>query len=60
MMQVLMYMQHSESRLKNNHSVDTVGKTLVLHYHNSKAHLSVIVNKTLKMCLLNYISVCTN
>lgn len=35
------------------HSVDTVDKTLVLHYHSSKAHLSVIVNKTLKMCLLN-------
>lgn len=35
------------------HSVDTVDKTLVLHYHSSKAHLSVIINKTLKMCLLN-------
>ena len=45
--QMLMYLRGSESRFKNNHTVDTAGKTL--NYHNSKANPSVIFNKAFKI-----------
>lgn len=52
MTQMLTYLQGSECMFKNNHAVGTVEKALVLHYHNSKANLSILFNKALKTHLV--------
>lgn len=50
--QILSCLQGNEYMFKNNHAVNTVDKALVLHYHNSKANLSVIFKNASKTYLV--------
>lgn len=52
MVQMLTHLKGRKRMCKNNRVVATVDITLVFYYHNSKANLSVILNKALKTHLV--------
>jgi len=52
MTHLLKYLQGNECLSKKNHVVGTVDKALFSHYLNSKANLSIIFNKALKIHLV--------